>query len=64
MKITRDELDNIKKANEFFEDKQAYEWVLKTFPESIFFHDPCIMEIINEAKEKLNELTEKLKKSR
>lgn len=54
MQITRDELENIKKIGGFHSDVEVYKWILKTYPESIFFDDPYIMEVINEAKEKLD----------
>ena len=60
MKITRVELDNIKKSNEFSSDIEAYKWILETFPKSIFFDDPYIMEIINEANEKLDSEKQKI----
>lgn len=54
MKITRVELDNIKKSNEFSNDIEVYEWILSTYTESVFFDNIEIMELINEAKEKLD----------
>ena len=54
MKITRVELDNIKKSNDLSSDIEAYEWILSTYTESVFFDNIEIMELINEAKEKLD----------
>lgn len=53
MKITRVELDNIKKSNDLSSDIEVYEWILSTYTESVFFDNIEIMELINEAKEKL-----------
>ena len=54
MKITRVELDNIKKLNGLSSDIEVYELILNTYNESIFFDNIEIMELINEAKEKLD----------
>ena len=56
MTITCDELKNIKKVYGFHSDAEVYKWILKTFPESVFFDDVVMMELINEAKEKLSHI--------
>jgi len=54
MKLTRVELDNIRKANGFHSDNEAYKWILETFPESVFYDNLEIMELRSDVQSMLD----------